>query len=364
MFNSPNKSVGVINGVPDFPADGNDYVFQGDNTWKVLPPPPGKNLIINGAMNIAQRGTQKTGVTTAGYYTCDRWSFQSENNGTWTISQNDTSGVAEFPFSFKATCTTSQSSGTHTIIRQSIETQNILQLVYGTSEAKPLTVSFWVKSNKTGTACFRIQTIGSSNSDYSLYCVDYPISSANTWEHKVITIPGNQIKSHDTTRLNLVGIHLDWYVQNNNLGNYPANTWVDSASGATSSLGLGGTVGDYIELTGVQLEVGDEATEFEYEDYGTTLAKCQRYYQTYKEDSFTWSGATVTGKSFQTMVSLPVKMRDKPSATVKNSTSHEGFANGATVFAHSSESIGGSAVPTAAAGRGYYYFGFTADAEL
>ena len=119
-----------------------------------------------------------------------------------------------------------------------------------------------------------------------------------------------------------------------------------------------------IDIAQVQLEVGDQATEFEHEDYGTTLLKCQRYYQTYKEDSFTWSGATVTGKSFQTMVSLPVKMRDKPSATVKNSTSHEGFANGATVFAHSSESIGGSAVPTAAAGRGYYYFGFTADAEL
>ena len=67
MFNSPNKSVGVINGVPDFPADGNDYVFQGDNTWKVLPPPPGKNLFRNGSLAVRQRGNTVTSTSTGDY---------------------------------------------------------------------------------------------------------------------------------------------------------------------------------------------------------------------------------------------------------------------------------------------------------
>jgi hypothetical protein len=113
-----------------------------------------RNLIINGAMQVSQRATQVTGVTTSGYITCDRYYLLASNLGTWTIDQS-TDAPDGFANSFKATCTTadaSPASGDALLVRQAIEAQNLQHLKFGTSTAESLTLSFYVKSNKTGAA--------------------------------------------------------------------------------------------------------------------------------------------------------------------------------------------------------------------
>jgi len=141
-----------------------------------------RNLIINGAMNVAQRGTQVTGVTSTGYHTCDRSSISISNLGTWTVDQS-TDAPNGFSNSFKATCTTADASpaaGDYSIFFQMIEAQNLQNLAFGTADAKSMTVSFWVKSNKTGAASFDILQDDNSN---KMISKSYTINSADTWEY-------------------------------------------------------------------------------------------------------------------------------------------------------------------------------------
>ena len=147
-----------------------------------------KNLIINGGMDIAQRGTSATGKTSAGYYATDRWRFDINTAGTWTqIQSTDVPTGKGFSNSIKLDCTTADGSlgaADRVFITQRIEDQNCVSSAKGTSDAKSLTASFWVKSNKTGT--YILELYDSHNSRH--ISKSYTISSADTWEYKTITI--------------------------------------------------------------------------------------------------------------------------------------------------------------------------------
>lgn len=244
-----------------------------------------RNLIHNGAMKIAQRGTSETGVTTA-KYVCDRWLLALSSLGTWTVEQS-TDAPTGFANSFKATCTTADASpaaGDYAIIVHRMEAQDLQHLEYGTSNAESLVLSFYVKSNKTGSASLDIMQNDNSNKQFTK---GYTISAANTWEQKKITIPG------DTAGLinndNGIGLILDWWQNSGSTytgGSHNA-AWeaATNANRNADNLGVGGTNNDYFAITGVQLEVGSVATTFEHRSFGEELTRCERYF----EKSFSYS---------------------------------------------------------------------------
>ena len=272
-----------------------------------------RNLIHNGAMKIAQRGTSETGVTTAKYI-CDRWLLALNSLGTWTVEQS-TDAPAGFANSFKATCTTADASpaaGDYAIIVHRMEAQDLQHLDYGTSNAESLVLSFYVKSNKTGSASLDIMQNDNSNKQFTK---GYTISAANTWEQKKITIPG------DTAGLinndNGIGLILDWWQNSGSTytgGSHNA-AWEAStnANRNANNLGVGGTNNDYFAITGVQLEVGSVATTFEHRSYGEELQKCKRYYQTVGS---VFSGETEGADRFTINAEFKPEMRASPTCTV------------------------------------------------
>ncbi len=247
-----------------------------------------RNLIINGAMNVAQRGTQVTGVNANhDYYTCDRSSISVNNLCTWTVDQS-TDAPNGFSNSFKATCTTADASpaaASHSLFFHFIEAQNLQHLAFGTADAKSMTLSFWVKSNKTGAASFDLLQ---DDNAFRMISKSYTINSADTWEYKTISIPADTagVINND----NGIGLSINWWL--NSGSNFSSGslqpTWSNLQQNSRNALnlGVGGATNDYWQITGVQLEVGDVATPFEHESYADTLQKCRWYYRTSRLSEF------------------------------------------------------------------------------
>ena len=241
-----------------------------------------KNLIINGAMNVNQRGTVTTSNSTDNYG-IDRFRFSMTNSGTvgmysdttvptgqgfgksqkiqWT-SQNNTLDAADFNY-----------------LNQPIEGQNLQHLKFGTSSAETLTLSFWVRSSVTGNyACGLYQADGDKN-----FVKTYTISSADTWQFVVLNFAGNTSDTiaNDNTR----GLEVFWGLAfgSNYTGTNSSGGW--TAYGSGGGLGYGQTANvssstsNTWYITGVQLEVGDSASDFEHRSFGEELLLCKRYYQ-------------------------------------------------------------------------------------
>jgi len=253
--------------------------YINDIQYPTTGPLSNRNLIINGAMQVAQRGTQVTGVTDTNFTTTDRFKQEINSLGTWTIDQS-TDAPDDFTYSFKLTCTTANASpaaSAYSYVGYKVEAQDLQQLNYGSSAAKAMTLSFWVKSNKTGNS-----TVAILQRDNSLQLLSpqYSISAAGTWEYKTISIPGDTagVINND----NGSGLEFEFYFNAGSTyttGSHQT-TWstYNNANRCPSSLGVGGATSDYFAITGVQLEVGERSTPFEHRSYGDELAKCQRYY--------------------------------------------------------------------------------------
>ena len=247
-----------------------------------------KPLIINGDMAIAQRATSATtvGNGNSGYNTCDRWRFSElgSPSGEFTISQ-DTSVPTGYGFksSLKFDVTTADSgmaSGDLFRLEHRTEAQDCRPLNYGTSLAEATTLAFWVKSNKTGTYSFHIR----QNDDQRGLTKSYTISSADTWEKKIINIPADTtgVIENDTG----IGLMLYWNLATGTdftgttQETYAANADGFVAQGQAINL-LDSTDNEWF-ITGVQLEIGDFNADtmppFQFEDVGTNLARCQRYF--------------------------------------------------------------------------------------
>jgi hypothetical protein len=237
-----------------------------------------RNRIINGAMTIDQRnsGASVTNESSGTQYTVDRWQIYGDQAAKFTVQQDSSANtVAGFTSSAKVTSLSSYSvgSGETFLFRQKIEGFNTADLGWGTASAKAVTISFWVRSSLTGTFGAFLINNGFNRS----YPFGYTITSANTWEQKFITIPGDVTGTWATT--NAVGIQLGFSLGSGSTFSNTANTWYGSAvyqpTGATSVVGTNGATW---YITGVQLEEGSQATPFEYRQHGTELALCQRYY--------------------------------------------------------------------------------------
>jgi len=280
----------------------------------------GRNLIINGAMQVAQRGTSETGVTTTGYKTTDRWQFQLTTIGTWTVSQSTTAPDG-FSNSYKLECTTADASpagADNMAFKQRIEGQNLQHLKYGTASAQPMTLSFWVRSSKTGTYVCELLQPDASNRHINK---SYTISSANTWEYKTITFAGDS--SGVINNDNGEGLQVNWWLGSGS--GFSSGTlqtsWgaLDQTARAVGNVNLADSTSNDWYITGVQLEVGETATPFEHRSYGDELARCQRYYQKdlYEGNTVVEVGTVVSSSSMAVGISYSGgQMRTAPTITL------------------------------------------------
>ncbi len=255
-----------------------------DNT-AVLDRRSAKPLIINGDMQVSQRGTSFS-ASTSEIYTLDRFKYIDidSTDNVYTITQDsDVPSGQGFAKSLKvdvATADASLDSLDGTLIEQRIEAQDLQHLSFGTSSAKSLTLAFWVKSNKTGTYVVRLLQSDNSSKQVSYA---YTISSANTWEKKVVNIPGDT--AGVITNDNGSGLQISWLLsagaglQSGAL----RSAWTAYANGdvAPGQVNLADSTSNEWYLTGVQLEVGtfdaNSIAPFQHESFGDSLIRCQRY---------------------------------------------------------------------------------------
>ena len=276
-----------------------------------------RNIIINGDMSIAQRGTSTSGVTSSdGYYACDRWYSQTDI-GTWTISQStDVPTGQGFVNSFKMDCTSAGTSNADEVmIRSKHEGQNLQYLKYGTSSAESITLSFWIKSNKTGN--YYVAMANANSTQDRVVSFGYTIDSANTWEKKTITIPGDTSQGFDNNNVENLTIYWLFSAASGFTSGGVSNTWINYSASrfANSNLaGLGGSTSDEVYMTGVQLEAGTSASDFEFLPHDINKKRCQRYYwRNNGANSAFGSGVFANATTPQLYVKFPTAMRSAPS---------------------------------------------------
>ena len=278
-----------------------------------------RNRIINGAMVIDQRNAGASVTPADGAYTLDRWNYNATQASKMSVQRSTTAPVG-FSNSMLVTTTTAVSVGagdTFSTI-QAIEGFNFADCAWGTADAKTVTLSFWVRSSLTGTFGGALLNSAQNRS----YPFTYTISSANTFEYKTVTIAG------DTTgtwigATNGVGVRVCFDLGTGSTYAGTAGAWTASGKyAATGSVSVVGTNGATFYITGVQLEVGSTATSFDYRNYGTELALCQRYFQVYGNSSAEGvaipTQSTASAGEWDGYMTLPTVMRSTPTATISN----------------------------------------------
>jgi hypothetical protein len=320
-----------------------------------------RNRIINGAMVIDQRnaGASVT-LTTATLYPVDRFATYEGTAGATVTAQRSTVVPTGFTNSLLFTVSTgaSPASGDINGFWQSIEGFNVADLGYGTANAKTVTLSFWVRSSVTGT-----YSVSFNNGDVNRYYVaNYVINAANTWEQKTVTIAGDTSGTWNTG--NGTGLQVIWDLGYGSSFDGTAGSWGSSTNRRTSgSVSLVATTGATFYITGVQLEVGTQATSFEYRQYQQELALCQRYYEVGNFSNM-WSGYIVNGNNYFHTHKFSVTKRAAPTMTYADG-GDDGFTNAAAIV-YTSHTTEAACYKTsnATTNAGYYNYSWTASIEL
>ena len=305
-----------------------------------------KNLLINGDFAIAQRASSATAAGNGTYTTLDRMkTYLGNTSGAYTTAQTALSAADQATtgqvVALDIQCTTadtSVASNAYVMVRQHIEAQNCQHLLYGSSAAKTLTLSFYVKSNLTGTTT---GCIIKNDSTAQSFLFEYTINSANTWEKKVIKVtPPTNGGTIDNN--NGEGLIVQWnlhigsaYLGGSNL------TWDETNSyyGTTNTLNVLSSTDNDLFLTGVQLEIGDGASDFEHVPYDVQLQKCSRYYHPLSYGLLSSApvmfglafggldGSNVGSDNVMFPYNFPVPMRDAPTVTVGSKGTGTGSAS-------------------------------------
>jgi hypothetical protein len=254
-----------------------------------------RNIIINGDMSIAQRSTSVSGISGSNglYNTIDRWRTNFNNLGTWTQSQStDVPSAQGFVKSLKMDCTTadaSPSASEYMIIETQFEGQNLQYLKKGTSSAESLTLSFWIKSSKTGDFVVEIDDNDNSRHINKLYT----INSANTWEKKIITYVGDTSGTLDNDNNSSIRV-MFWFGAGTDYTSGTLQTSWGSQNNTNRAVGcdnMADSTSNEFYITGVQLEAGTTASDFEFLPFDVNFNKCKRYF----ERSYNYGTATGTG---------------------------------------------------------------------
>ena len=331
-----NPSTNLVFKLPQADGSAGDLLkTDGSGALSFGTPFSNKNLAINGAMEIAQRGTSTTNVNASGFYACDRMrTYCFVGSERYTVSQ-----VAEAPTgsgfnkSFKiqtTTADTTPNSGTFLTFQYSIEGQDLQHLLKGTSSAKPVTISFWVKGNTNYTPVAELK----DNTNNRINVQTFNVTSS--WTKVVLTYVGDttggSIDNDNTSGLTLnIWLKASAFYSG---GTSPAqNTWVPQTNhnirAALLTFDIGASTDNYFQITGLQIEVGDTVTSFEHRIFGDELARCQRYYcKSYNPDVAPGTNTmvgSIWGRNYSAEsrsanpvnVKFPVTMRDTPTVTFR-----------------------------------------------
>jgi hypothetical protein len=278
-----------------------------------------RNRIINGDMRIDQRNAGAA-VTNANGYIVDRLqsNYFGDGTGRWT-AQQITDAPSGFTNSFRVTVTTTDaspsSSFAYRFATQSIEGNNVADLGWGTASASTVTISFWVKSSVTGAFPCVIHNAATTRG----YGILYDVNSANTWEYKTFTVPGDTLGTW--SRDNSSGISIG-FGSGGSVRTISANLWNDTGGATpttvTGAVNLLATSGATWQITGLQLEKGTVATPFERRPYGTELALCQRYYLDTTVAFSEFYNGNGNNVRYSCNISFPTTMRVAPTITFSN----------------------------------------------
>ena len=306
-----------------------------------------KNIIINGDMSIAQRATSVSGLTGAGYHTVDRFQQYIASAGTWTISQSTEVPTGQgFATSLKWDCTTansSLSSSSLLILQQIFEGQNLQYLKKGTSSAESLTASFWVKSNKTGTYICQFRDTDNSRS----ISQSYTISSANTWEKKIITIPGDTTGTLNNDNADSFRLLFFLGAGSNYSSGTLQTTWGSqvNANRAVGQVNLADSTSNEFYITGVQLEAGTSASDFEFLPVDVNLDRCERYFKIVLRstggDTTICNGAMYDASQFFGTFEIGKGMRTIPTMSATSGTNFYGVVGNSATYSFNSLTFGG-----------------------
>ena len=310
-----------------------------------------RNILINGSLDISQRSTSTSSITSTGYHTVDRWQTNIVSMGTWTQSQSTTVPTGQgFAKSLKMDCTTADASpaaGDQVVIEQKVEGQNLQYLNFGNSSAKSLTLSFWVRSNKTGTYCASLF----NNDQSKWFSKQYTISSADTWEKKTLTYAGDTSNAFNNDNGTSLRCRFWLGAGSTYTSGTITSTWTtesgNEGSLASGQVNLADSTSNEWYITGVQLEAGTSASDFEFLPFDVNKNRCYRY--CYVEKLF--SGSSGYGSSFAGYndanyiafrVNPPQPMRIPPSSVTevgdvnvwRGNTTHTGWSWGFILGSH------------------------------
>ena len=282
-----------------------------------------RNIAINGAMQVAQRGTSEASVTSSQYANApDRFKVEMSSAGTWTVSQS-TTAPSGFSNSYKFDCTTadaSLSAGDYIHLSHYLEGQDLQHFKKGTSSAEKITLSFHVRSNKTGTYIVEFYDGDNSRSNSQ----SYTINSADTWEKKTITIDGDTSGALGNDNGASLGIFF-FLAAGSNFSSGTLNTSWGSrtiANVAVGQVNLADNTANEWYVTGIQLELGDSASDFEHRSFGEELSLCQRYFQSWGSTQAVGAGTWYSASQVIAFMPFHKIMRAVPTMT----TSGNNFA--------------------------------------
>ena len=298
-----------------------------------------RNIIINGDMSIAQRGTSATtlALSSAGfrYNDVDRFAVNAGNISSGQVSTEQiNSGLDGFPKAKRITVTTAETSPAtngYLSIGHNIEGQNLQYIKYGTSDALALTMSFYVRSSVTGNYVGNIIQVDSRPSQNRAFVYNYTINSANTWEKKTILIlaDANGIINNDNGigfEINLTYLYLGSNFTNGTLNIWNTNSGGNEYGNSATRVNLLATSGATFDITGVQLEAGQVASDFEFLPVDVNLQRCQRYfYKSFPQGTTPAQNVTAgnlglvgTQANYINGYHFPTMMRASPSITTFN----------------------------------------------
>jgi len=329
-----------------------------------------RNLFINGDMAVAQRGSSTASITnqTSGYYTGfpDRWAGWTNDIGTYTQSQ-ETDAPAGFTKSLKLLMTTandSLESGDYGVITQRIEGVNLQHLQWGTATAKPLTLSFWVKGGTTGT--YICEFLRDESTDRSI-SASYTIDAQATWEKKTITIAGDTTTAITNDTANRLAILWGFGLGSNFTSGTLSTSWANRTNantfvGQTNITGGTSASVNYIQLTGVSLEVGEVATSYKHESYHDNLRRCLRYYEIITHDLF--SGECHSGEWYYSYNLYKEQKRGTPASDGYTANAQVGFPTTRSIGDFTVYGVGVGGQANGNDDNGYYYTTVKSDAEL
>ena len=337
-----------------------------------------RNIVINGAMNVAQRGTSSTGLgATDGYYTVDRFGLNFSGTASrLTMTQDSPTDLNGFTKALKLDCTTVDTSiaaAEYIMLHYRIEGQDLQQLKKGTSDAEKITISFYVKGNASATYTCEIEDVDNNRYDSQEFSV------TTSWTKVTLTYNGDTTGVLGNDNGQSMAINF-WLHAGSNFtgGSHTDNVWHTTANQRVgdNQTSFADSTDRTFFLTGVQLEVGSVATPFEHRSYGEELALCQRYYYQLVQGSYMIVGMNDTTSTCETTFGLPVEMRADPTLgtsgtsseySIRQSGSNITCDSGPTILGGGGKNVvgirftKGSALDTSFAS---YCFGNTSGADL